>query len=387
MNEFVQNPKAATPAKRQSRANGRLEKWGKRNSAGVVIASSMMFEKISYQHDGNSILDNVTLSIAPGKVTCLLGPSGSGKTTLLRIAAGLVEQSAGAVKIDDQVVSDGTTFVPPEDRGVGLVFQDYALFPHLTILENVEFGLTELNRGEVKEQAMRVLSRVGMAERADQYPHVLSGGEQQRVALARTLAPRPGILLMDEPFAGLDSRLRDKVREQSLELLRETRATAVIVTHDAEEALRVADHIALIRDGRLVQEGTGHDLFYKPKDLFVARFFSELNVISAYVRGGKAETVFGKIDAKNMVADAQGKVFVAIRQGDIVVRPHRKSTGGVLGQIASRRFIGTSELLEIHVADLETRLRVRVNADTLEPNVDLVNVSVKTANMMVFAGV
>ena len=387
MNQFVQDPKVAKPASRQPKSAGRMDAWGKRNSAGVVIASSMLFENVSYRHDGNLILDDVSLSVAPGEVMCLLGPSGSGKTTLLRIAAGLIEQNTGVVRIDDQVVSDGKTFVPPENRGVGLVFQDYALFPHLSILENVEFGLTELNRAEAREQAMRVLSRVGMADRANLYPHVLSGGEQQRVALARTLAPRPGILLMDEPFAGLDSRLRDRVREQSLELLRETRATAIIVTHDAEEALRVADHIALIRNGQLVQEGTGHDLYYKPKDLFVARFFSELNVISAPISQGKAETMFGKVPTKGVAPDEGGRVFVAIRHSDLMVKPQRNSNGSVLGQITSRRFVGTSELLEIQVSGLETRLKARIDADTLKPDVKLVDVSAKASNMMVFSGV
>ena len=387
MNQIVRDPKGATPTKRHQKSAGRMDAWGKRNSAGVVIASSMAFENVSYRQHGNLILDDVSLSVAPGQVMCLLGPSGSGKTTLLRIAAGLIEQNSGVVKIDDQVVSDGKTFVPPENRGVGLVFQDYALFPHLSILENVEFGLTELSRSEAKEQAMRVLSRVGMADRANIYPHVLSGGEQQRVALARTLAPRPGILLMDEPFAGLDSRLRDRVREQSLELVRETRATAVIVTHDAEEALRVADHIALIRDGKLVQEGTGHELYYNPKDLFVARFFSELNVISAPLNKGKAETMFGRISAKDAMPDEGGKVFAAIRHGDLIVKPQRKSNGGVLGHITSRKFIGTSELLEIQVSGLETRLKARIDANVLKPDVQLVDVSVKATDMMVFSGV
>lgn len=241
------------------------DRWSKRTSAGVVIASSMSFESIYYSVAGKTILEDVTLDVDPGSVLCLLGPSGSGKTSLLRIAAGLARQNRGCVSIDGRIVDNGKVFVPPENRGVGLVFQDYALFPHLTILQNVEFGLTALSKSEAREQAMLVLSRVGLEDRANQYPHILSGGEQQRVALARALAPRPGILLMDEPFSGLDSRLRETVREQSLELLRETRSTAIIVTHDAEEALRVGDQIALIRDGKLIQEGTGHNLYYHPK--------------------------------------------------------------------------------------------------------------------------
>ncbi|KAG1700604.1 putative 2-aminoethylphosphonate import ATP-binding protein PhnT [Nymphon striatum] len=255
MNENVQK----NGLKFERRSVERDDQWGKRNSTGVVIASSMSFENIGHTIHDKVILEDISLTVEPGEVLCLLGPSGSGKTTLLRIAAGLIDGTTGAVKIDGRVVADDKTFVPPDKRGVGLVFQDYALFPHLTILQNVEFGLTALNRGDAKTQALRILSRVGLADRASQYPHVLSGGEQQRVALARALAPRPDCAT--------------SIREQTIELLRETRSTAIIVTHDAEEALRVGDHVALIDDGKLVQYGEAKDLYYRPKNLFAAGFF------------------------------------------------------------------------------------------------------------------
>src|SRR5690606_35249804 len=161
---------------------------------------------------------------------------------------------------------------------IGLVFQDFALFPHLTILDNVRFGLTALSRDEGRREAMIALSRVGLDHYADRYPHVLSGGEQQRVALARAIAPRPAVLLMDEPFSGLDSRLRDSIRAETLEILRHSRATAVIVTHDAEEAMRLGDRIALLRGGLLVQVGTAEELYSRPADMFAAGFFSEINI-------------------------------------------------------------------------------------------------------------
>ena len=176
--------------------------WQPKPAVGVVFAKGMSFENVGYTVDDQNILSDISLEVSPGKVLCLLGPSGSGKTSLLRIAAGLIENSSGAVKIDGKAVNGPSSFVPPEKRGVGLVFQDYALFPHMTLIQNMEFGLTAFSKADARQQAMRVLSRVGMADRADQYPHVLSGGEQQRVALARALAPRPGILLMDEPFSG-----------------------------------------------------------------------------------------------------------------------------------------------------------------------------------------
>jgi len=355
--------------------------WGARKSAGVSIASGMRLENISYTVAGEKILDDITLEVEPGQVICLLGPSGSGKTSLLRVAAGLIEDADGRVLIDGRIVSDENHLVPPEKRGVGLVFQDYALFPHLTIGQNVQFGLTAMNRAEAKDQAMRVLSRVGLEDRADDYPHVLSGGEQQRVALARALAPRPGILLMDEPFSGLDSRLRDQIRQHSLDLLRETRSTAIIVTHDAEEALRVGDQIALIQDGKLVQQGTGRDLYYNPKNLFVAAFFSEINVFAAEIRGGKVNTVFG---AHETDLGTDLKAFAAVRQSDISIKPYIKDKPGVPGRIVTRRFLGTSELVDVAVEGLHQPLQARVRPGVLQRDETAVLLSIDPDLMMIF---
>ena len=365
----------------EKRSIERDNQWGKRNSTGVVIASSMSFDNISYNAGGSDILKDISLNVEPGEVLCLLGPSGSGKTTLLRIAAGLIEEASGSIKIDGRTIADQKTFIPPDKRGVGLVFQDYALFPHLTILQNVEFGLTALSKTEAKTQAMRILSRVGLSDRASQYPHVLSGGEQQRVALARALAPRPGILLMDEPFSGLDSRLRDSIREQTIELLRETRSTAIIVTHDAEEALRVGDHVALIQDGKLVQYGEAKDLYYRPANLFAAGFFSEINVIPSTSVNGVATTVFGECPCDQALSDV---CCAAIRLADINVKPYDAAFKGVMGRVALRRFIGTSELLEINIENLDEPISVRIKAGELPENVRHVSVNVDPSCVMIF---
>jgi len=354
---------------------------GKPNPTGVSIASSMSFENISYVLDGKDILSDISFEVEPGEVLCLLGPSGSGKTSLLRIAAGLAKSNAGAVKIDERVIADESVFIEPENRGIGLVFQDYALFPHMTILQNVEFGLTSISRTEARAQAMRMLERVGLEDRADQYPNILSGGEQQRVALARALAPRPSILLMDEPFSGLDSRLRDVVREQTIELLRETRSTTIIVTHDAEEALRVGDHIALIRDGKLVQTGTGNDLYYNPNSLFAAGFFSEINVIPVNIKNGVAETAFGIM--KTDMAD-NTSASVVIRHTDLDINPYEQGKKGRVGRVFARQFIGRAELLDIHVEDLDTPVQARIWAGKLPEQLDLVHITVKPELMMIF---
>ncbi|MEM7067501.1 MAG: ABC transporter ATP-binding protein [Pseudomonadota bacterium] len=355
--------------------------WQQKPVVGVAFAKGISFANVSYSEDSKQILDDITLDVEPGKILCLLGPSGSGKTSLLRIAAGLIENCSGTVSIDGAVVTGPSGFVPPEKRGVGLVFQDYALFPHLTLLQNMEFGLAEFGRKEAREQAVRVLSRVGLEGRADNYPHILSGGEQQRVALARALAPRPGILLMDEPFSGLDSRMRDSIREQSLELLRETRSTAVIVTHDAEEALRVGDYIALIKDGKLVQHGTGRDLYYNPKNLFAAGFFSEINKFTAPLIDGSAQTVFGPINASDIMGH---QCDVAVRHSDVNVTPYKPAKAGRVGRIISRRFLGTSELLDIAVDSLETSLQARIRPGQIGRNDTEVLVSVDPDLMMIF---
>ena len=238
--------------------------WGARGSAAATIASRLTFEHVSHGFDGTPVLNDFSLDIAPGEIVCLLGPSGCGKTTLLRLAAGIERLDEGRILIDNTVVSSPDHFVPPERRGVGLVFQDFALFPHLTILQNVSFGLKTLDPEQARQAALTALERVGLASMAAEYPHVLSGGEQQRVALARAIVPRPNVLLLDEPFSGLDKRLRDTMREETLSILQETRTTCVMVTHHTEEAIRMGDRIAVMRQGRLIQAGTAEALYESP---------------------------------------------------------------------------------------------------------------------------
>jgi iron(III) transport system ATP-binding protein len=310
---------------------------------------------------------------------------------LLRIAAGIEHPVSGNVLIDGRIVAGNGIDIPPEKRGVGLVFQDFALFPHLTILQNVLFGLTAVPAKIARGEALRILSRVGMETMAGLYPHQISGGEQQRVALARALAPRPGILLMDEPFSGLDARLRDSVRDETINLLHDTRSTTIIVTHDPEEALLVGDHIALMRDGRLVQHGTGEMLYNEPADLFAARFFSQLNQFNGRVANGMVETPLGPVPASGF-KDGDN-VAACLRLPDLVVTPHFESgtrrrtpalPAAVQGRIISRRFAGIAEVLEISLSSVEKPVRARIRAGSLGPNVSNVNVGFDQKSAMVF---
>lgn len=239
------------------------------------------------------VVDDVTLALEPGEVMCLLGPSGCGKSTTLRIAAGVDRQSAGTVAIDGKVVSDRHRHMPPEDRSVGLMFQDFALFPHLDVARNIAFGLSG-SRAEKATRVRALLEKVELDGYGAKYPHMLSGGEQQRVALARALAPRPRVLLMDEPFSGLDNRLRDEVRDATLELLRAENTAVLLVTHEPEEAMRMADRIALMRAGRIVQEGAPYNIYNTPVDREAAAFFSDVNVVPGVVKKALTDTPFGQ---------------------------------------------------------------------------------------------
>jgi iron(III) transport system ATP-binding protein len=352
----------------------------RRAQSAVTFAARLAFEDIHHAFTPTTpTLRGVTLAAEPGEVLCLLGPSGSGKTTLLRIAAGIETQGAGRVLINDREVAGPDAFVPAEQRSVGLVFQDFALFPHLTILDNVRFGLTAMSRDEAKREAMIALERVGLQGYAAAYPHVLSGGEQQRVALARAMAPRPAVLLMDEPFSGLDSRLKDSVRAETLAILRHSRATAIVVTHDAEEAMRLGDRIALLKDGRLVQVGTAEELYGRPATLFAAGFFSELNVFEARASGGMAETPLGRF-ATNGARDGAA-VSVAVRLSDLDLDA---ATGAVPARILARRFLGVVEQVEIAVPGADMPVRARIRAGSLAHGARDIWVTPRQTDVLVF---
>ena len=225
----------------------------------TVTDKGLTVEGVTRRFDGRDVVSDVSLRVLPGQVTCLLGPSGCGKSTTLRLIAGVDRPDAGRVLADGEVLSGPGFHLPPERRQIGLMFQDFPLFPHMTVAENVAFGL----RGSAAGKAERVrdmLARVRLADFGGAYPEQLSGGEQQRVALARAIAARPRVMLMDEPFSGLDDRLRDGVRDETLDILKELGTAVVLVTHDPGEAMRMADEIALLRAGRIVQMGAPYNI-------------------------------------------------------------------------------------------------------------------------------
>lgn len=355
-----------------------------RVTAGVSFAARLVFDRIHHEFfPGKPTLVDVSLAAEPGEVLCLLGPSGSGKSTLLRIAAGIEAQTSGRLFLNDREIAGPGVFLPPEKRSIGLVFQDYALFPHLTILDNVRFGLTALSREEARKEAMISLARVGLERYALAYPHSLSGGEQQRVALARAIAPRPAVLLMDEPFSGLDSRLKDLVRAEALSILRRSRATAIIVTHDAEEAMRMGDRIALLKEGRLVQVGTGHELYENPTDLFTAGFFSELNIFDGLVSNGSVDTPLGRFAASGQADGARATVAIRLSGFDLS-QTGTQSDGQMPARVLSRRFLGVVELIEFAVPGLDQPLRARVRCGALSGSAGEIWLTVRRKDVLVF---
>ena len=282
------------------------------------------------------------LCVGRGELVALLGPSGCGKTTLLRLIAGFEYPSSGEVRVDGRTVA-GSTWVPPEQRGVGIVFQDYALFPHRDVAGNVGFGVP---RRERRQRVRELLALVGLSGSERRYPHELSGGQQQRVALARALAPRPAVLLLDEPWSNIDPLLRGAMRDDLAAILRASEATVVLVTHDREEAFSLADRIAVMRDGRVVQAAAPEDVYLSPADRWTARFVGAGNFVPGRVEGDLVETLLGRFPAphRNGATD----VDVLIRPEQLELRPDPEGPG----EVVAREFRGHDVFYRLRVGEL-----------------------------------
>ncbi len=305
---------------------------------------------------GRAVVDDVSLRIQPGQVTCLLGPSGCGKSTTLRMIAGVEMQDSGEIYVDGALICDTRYRVPPERREIGLMFQDFALFPHLSVADNVAFGLKTGNKAEKRARVETLLDRVDLKRFIDGYPHQLSGGEQQRVALARALAPRPKIMLMDEPFSGLDNRLRDGIRDETLTILKEQDTAVLLVTHEPEEAMRMADEIALMRAGRIVQQGAPYNVYTRPIDRAAVAFFSDANMLRADVHGALAETPFGRFLAPGVpdgtavdIVFRPQHVRIDFDRGGHGPKPTPTDGTAARALVERARFMGNESLVEFRM--------------------------------------
>ena len=309
----------------------------------LQVSPYLQIDEVSKKFGDTVALHRASLSVERGETLALLGPSGCGKTTLLRIIAGLDTPDDGSVTLDGATLVDGAVYMRPEQRRVGMVFQGGALFPHMTVLENVQYGVAkDSDRDTRVADALELVDMVGFESRL---PSSLSGGQAQRIALARALAPHPDVLLLDEPFASLDAELRIRVRADVAGLLRNLEITAVFVTHDQEEAFVVGDHVAVMRGGRIAQAGTPAELYDRPESAWVARFVGDANVLSGIGSGAEASTPIGMIPIHDAMTGPC----------DVVVRPEHVALA-----------IGTSAIIEaVEFYGHDTAYRVRQGAAVL----------------------
>ncbi|WP_369684837.1 ABC transporter ATP-binding protein [Halalkalicoccus sp. NIPERK01] len=299
---------------------------------------ALELDGVTKSFDGERVVEDVSVAVREGEVLTLVGPSGCGKTTTLRLIAGLEEPDAGTVAVRGETLADGGASTAIEGRNVGIVFQDFALFPHKTVAENVAFGLWGVEEAERDRRIARLLDLVGLSDHAEHYPAELSGGQKQRVALARSLAPEPDVLLLDEPLSNLDAGLRVEMREAVRRVLEEVAVTAVWVTHDQEEALSIGDRVAVMDDGRLRQVGPPHDVFMQPVSRTVADFLGEASYLPGRRRDGTVETPVGPIDADRLVGYEGPRPDVLVRPDDVSIE--RAGDDRADGTIGYRRFNG-----------------------------------------------
>ena len=286
---------------------------------------------------GPPVVSGLDFEMHEGEIFALLGPSGCGKTTTLRILAGFEQQDGGCVRYGDRVLCGNGSHVAAEKRGIGLVFQDYALFPHLSVLENVKFGIRHWPKAKRLTRAEEVIRLVGLSGYEQRHPRQLSGGQQQRVAIARTLAPQPRLILLDEPFSNLDALLRQSTRREIRNVLKETGMTALLVTHDQEEALSFADRVAVMRGGRIEQVGTPEEVYYRPRTLFVAQFLGRTNLLLSNAEGETASTPLGRLPIDR---EAEGSVLLSLRPEHLSLGDPESMPEALLGRVLSREFKG-----------------------------------------------
>jgi iron(III) transport system ATP-binding protein len=316
------------------------------NSSGQPNQPHLRVDGVSKSYDGFEAVRDASVSVRRGETLALLGPSGCGKTTLLRMIAGLAVPDTGTISVGGRVLTGPSGVVPPERRRVGMVFQDLALFPHMTVSENVAYGVTpgDIAQGRVE----RALALVDLESFGDRYPDTLSGGQAQRVALARALAPKPDILLLDEPFASLDAELRTRVRSEVAALLRSLETTAVFVTHDQEEAFVIGDSIAVMREGEILQVGTPSDIYDMPASPWIARFVGEANVLDA---------TFGRTGAATVVGSIAGQ-FPDHGAGQVMLRPEALQLGaGGDGVVRNVEFYGHDTSYTVDMSGTQLLIR------------------------------
>lgn len=281
-------------------------------------------DSIEIAYDKATVVRDVSFELAEGELGCLLGPSGCGKTTILKAISGFEKLQNGEISLNNRLLSDPKLSIAPEQRQVGMVFQDHALFPHISIFQNVAFGLKRKPKAEQKKRAQAMLELVGMTDYADAYPHEISGGQSQRIALARALAPSPTLLLLDEPFSNLDTNLRESLGYEVRSVLKQAGTTAIMVTHDQHDAFALGDKVGVMSDGKLLQWGTSYELYHEPVDRFVAGFIGDGILINGHMSApGLVTTEIGDVKGETKNQALVGKnVDLLLRPDDVVLAPN-----------------------------------------------------------------
>ena len=342
-------------------------------------------KNVEHSYANSKILHDLSFNIKVGEFVCLLGPSGCGKTTTLKIVLGLETPQKGSVLLNGEViVENGKAILPPEKRGIGVVFQDFSLFPHLTVSQNVGFGLKSCSSDICRCEVDKALRSVDMLAFKDVYPSELSGGQQQRVSLARAIAPKPSLILLDEPFSHLDSRLKESMRDQTLHALKAFGSAGLMITHDPEEAMFMADKIIVMNSGNIIQVGSPSDLYLKPTTPFIAHFFGDVNTFYGVVDNEKVQISIGIVDAIGMPNGA--KVSVVIRPEGIVFKDDTNKPDCTV-KVLEVKMLGMTSLVHMDYKDLngnEGHLHSRVYGQNLPCVGDVVNIGIKSENCFVF---
>ncbi len=344
-----------------------------------LCAPRLRVENLNWTNSGKKIVSDISLSLFPGEVLCLLGDSGCGKTSLLRLISGLEKEDSGEIYINEEIISSKKFSVLPENRPVSMIFQDYALFPHMTVYQNIAYGVSALQKEQKKSKIDKIIRDLDIQEHLKKYPHELSGGEQQRVALARAIAPEPLILLMDEPFSGLDRSLREYIREETISLLRNSQAAIILVTHDPEEAMLVGDRIALMRNGKINQIGTNDEMIFQPINDYTVSTFSNVNTYQSVIKNKKVETPFGFFEIPDNISGNQAKILIR-DQAFQIVNPTENNSYKV-NQID---YTGENSRIELKATNSDTQVKITVPGKTSVKLDDKIGLSVDERYVHIF---
>ena len=348
--------------------------------------NNIVIQNLSQIKDNKRILDNINLSIPINKVVCLVGPSGCGKTSLLRAISGLDNFSSGRISFDNKIISKPNYSVPTENRNIGLVFQESNLFPHLNVFKNVSFGSKKKKYKDIQKETFEILKKIGLPHYANVYPHQLSGGQKQLVAIARSLLTKPKLIMMDEPFANLDERLKNKIRDITLHLLQKTFTTALIITHDPDDAMFMGDFIAIMNNGKILQFDTPENIYNNPSSSFVARFFGETLSIKSKVNNKKAKTIFGPINITNLKTGKEIEIVFRSEAFNITKNKSKNGTKKIKSRIIAVRYISDNSYLHLDILNnsFKKHIHIKVPGKFIPPKNKICYINIGKKNFFVF---